>query len=69
LAHIADGLKIIGARHLLLSSRSTKRDNEQIITTFKTSDSIRVLLMELKVWIDSSGDAVNGLEPMVNLIP
>jgi hypothetical protein len=49
LAHVADGLTLLGTRFLQLSTGQTKNGKEHILTTFKTSEDIRVLLMELKV--------------------
>ncbi|KAF8321183.1 hypothetical protein DL93DRAFT_2224228 [Clavulina sp. PMI_390] len=48
LAHVADGLSLMGVRFLQLSGGQTRNGKEQVLTTFKTSDDFRVLLMELK---------------------
>jgi len=48
LAHVADGLTLLGTRFLQLSTGLTKNGKEHVLTTFKTSQDIRVLLMELK---------------------
>ena len=49
LAHISEALKMIGINFLGFRYGITRYEKEQIVTTFKTSDSARVLLMELKV--------------------
>ncbi|KAF8329753.1 P-loop containing nucleoside triphosphate hydrolase protein [Cantharellus anzutake] len=48
LAHISEALKMIGTDFLEFKFGKTRYEREQIVTTFKTSDSARVLLMELK---------------------
>ena len=48
LVHIAEGLEVFGVRFLHLSSDVSIEQRRQSLTTFETSDTYRVFLMELK---------------------
>ncbi|KAI0062218.1 hypothetical protein BV25DRAFT_1885404 [Artomyces pyxidatus] len=48
LAHVADALDVAGVKYLQYTTEVTLRIREQLVTTFETSDTFRVFLMELK---------------------
>jgi hypothetical protein len=48
LAHVAEGLNLIGVKYLLYTSQVKAKEREQQVLTFETSDLYRVFLMELK---------------------
>ncbi|KAH8099601.1 SNF2 family N-terminal domain-containing protein [Cristinia sonorae] len=48
LAYIAESLELLEVKHILLAPTTHVRLREQMILTFETSDTDRVLLMELK---------------------
>jgi SNF2 family DNA or RNA helicase len=48
LAHVKDALNLAGIPCLEFSARFSAKAREQFVTTFETSDTYRVFLMELK---------------------
>lgn len=48
LAHVAEGLHLIGVKYLLYTSQVKAKEREQQVLTFETSETYRVFLMELK---------------------
>lgn len=48
LAHVAEGLELVGIKSLMYSTSTDIHQREQFVTTFETSDVYRVLLMDLK---------------------
>ncbi|KZS89961.1 hypothetical protein SISNIDRAFT_488820 [Sistotremastrum niveocremeum HHB9708] len=48
LAHVAEGLDVVGIPHLLFSSATHRKAREHLPTSFETSDRLRAFLMELK---------------------
>ncbi|THH11563.1 hypothetical protein EW146_g8002 [Bondarzewia mesenterica] len=48
LTHVAEGLALIRVKYLQYTSQVVLRVREQLVTTFETSDTYRVFLMELK---------------------
>lgn len=48
LAYITEALNVIGVRHLHFTSKVDLKTREQYVTTFETSHTFRVFLMELK---------------------
>ena len=48
LVHIAEALELANIKSLILDARKKVAEREQMITTFETSSTFRVFLMELK---------------------
>ncbi|KAI0313126.1 SNF2 family N-terminal domain-containing protein [Amylostereum chailletii] len=48
LMHVSDGLSLLRVKHLQYTTAVKLKSREQFVMTFETSDTFRVLLMELK---------------------
>lgn len=48
LAHVAEGLELIKIKALQFTTQVSPHEREQLVMTFETSETYRVLLMELK---------------------
>jgi SNF2 family DNA or RNA helicase len=48
LSHVAEGLNLINVKFLQFTTQVVPQVREQLVTTFETSDTFRVFLMELK---------------------